>query len=476
MAPAGDRMRNSNWRGLCLVAGLTAGCMSSGPAGAQEFLDSPRGPKSDWQLFSGGGSSSNREKRTGGHSEKYLVVGSALDYSYDSGRLAAALRGNLRYESGVEDDTRTSVYGFAGADAHYELLPESLSWSIGDSFGQTLDNPVGPDSPQNRVNTNRFTTGPDLKLRFGSTMSLRASARYARTDTASRDPGTGLPVLESVGDDDRRSGTLGVYREFSRYASASLNASAERVEFRTPGSPGYDTRSYFFRLDTTRARSALTLDGGFSTLHDDRGRTEQMPLARVRLTRKLSPAATLNVAAGQEYRSGSEVFVDYVTSERVSGAQLSTGMPPGLADLAVQSPVSDISLRNGAMKYRHGRAALGLGRVRSSLTFSAGATRERYAFGGAAGDRDTAGANVTFSRKLRPNLTGNFGAGYDERTYRFRNDSDETTFASLGVDWRVSGHWSAILTYRYEDRNSSRPEFNYVDHTVYLLVSYGSRG
>ncbi len=61
-------------------------------------------------------------------------------------------------------------------------MPDLLSWSFTDQFGQARRNEFLPDAPDNRQNINNFSTGPTLFMPFGRRVQVNASATYSIRD------------------------------------------------------------------------------------------------------------------------------------------------------------------------------------------------------------------------------------------------------------------------------------------------------
>jgi hypothetical protein len=437
------------------------------------------GSKMSWGLTAGYGYDSNaRREELSAESEGYATVGLNLNLATLTPRLDASLAGGVRYEDRELVGNGSNVYGNLAAALKYALIPERLFWTVQDTYGQTLGDPRGTNSPDNLRNTNFFTTGPDLTLRFGGSTGMSLSGRYSRTDTEG-ELFTGLPgntpgFGNSVGDDQRLEGTLGVFKEFSKSAQVSLNASTQRVEFRTTGNPGYDFQSYYAQFKSDRARYSYNLDAGVTELHDF-GTTERMPLVRANFYRRLGPSGSFTLSAGQEFRNGADIFRGYIENERRTSNLLFQGMDPVLVDALLNYVYADVSLSNRPAKYRYGRADVGYSRSRTTFSIGTGMTQERFQFVGIGAQRDTWDVNATLSRRLKMDSSLAFTVGMDERDFKGLRAKDSTQYAMVTLNWQLTRSWALNTWYRYETRDSDFATYSYDNSSAYIGVTYGSR-
>jgi hypothetical protein len=436
------------------------------------------GSTMNWGLTAGYGYDSNaRREELNPESEGYATVGLNLNLATQTPRLDASLAGGVRYEDRELVDGGSNVYGNLAAALKYALVPERLFWTVEDTYGQTLGDPRGTNSPDNLRNTNYFTTGPDLTLRLGGSMGLNVSGRYSRTDTEG-ELFTGLPggtpgFGNAVGDDQRLEGSLALFTELSRAAKVSLNASTQRVEFRTPGNPGYDFQSYYAQFTSDRARYSYDVDAGVTELHDF-GTTERMPLIRASFYRRLGPSGSFALQGGQEFRNGADIFRGYIETERRTSNLLFQGMDPVLVDALLNYVYADVSLTNRPAKYRYARADLGYSRSRTTFALGAGMTEERFQFVGIGAQRDTWDVSATLSRRLKLESSLAFTVGMDERDFDGLNAKDSTQYAMVTLNWQLTRSWTFNTWYRYETRDSDFANNSYDNSSAFVGVTYGS--
>ncbi len=79
---------------------------------------------------------------------------------------------------------------------------------------------------------------------------------------------------------------------------------------------------------------------------------------------------------------------------------------------------------------------------------------------------------LTFSQKLRYNLTGHLSGGYDWQKYRGVNRDDGVASASAGLDYTFAHNWNASLAYRYTSVSSNQVLSEFTRHLATVSVGY----
>lgn len=423
---------------------------------AQSVFDGFALPRSTWSVYGGATHTDNATLAPGGPSDTIVSAGFAGAFFKDTGRLRANVRGAAQYEEYVDGTFDSDVLASLNATAQYAFVPDRFTWMVEDTYGQVASNTFQPATPSNRTNVNFFSTGPDFVLRFGAASGVRVDARYARTDYESGNI-----------DDQRYSGTVGVFRQLSAAATVSLNAGAQRVEYQSNPVSGYDTQEYYARLESRRTRYALALDVGQTQVHDQ-GESQSTPLVRLTAYRRLSPSWNLNVAASSEYRNSGDITRAALGQGRIVNGEVVYADPTLTGILAANT-----TLVNRPVRYESLRAGLDFARVRTTLGATASAGRERYQFGGQTlGRREwRVGANAT--RRLRPTLRADLAFDYVKRTFTALDQGDADRNASLTVSWDLSSRLSTNFGVRYQRRESDLNAFSFSAKMVYIGVTYG---
>ncbi|HMH88089.1 MAG TPA: hypothetical protein VK523_05580, partial [Steroidobacteraceae bacterium] len=99
-----------------------------------------------------------------------------------SRRLDLNAKGDFSYLDYLQNAYGAQLVGRFDGQAQLALIPERLTWTFQDSFGQAQIDPFTAVTPTNQEHVNYASTGPNLFLRLGPLGFIDVTARYARTD------------------------------------------------------------------------------------------------------------------------------------------------------------------------------------------------------------------------------------------------------------------------------------------------------
>jgi hypothetical protein len=222
-----------------------------------------------------------------------------LDFSVQQATrlLDADLKGNFSYLDYLEDAYSANFVGRFDGMAHAALIPERLTWTLQDDFGQGQVNAFAAPTPDNRENINYLSTGPNLWLRFAGTGFFELSARYARAQYSI-----------SPFDSNRIQGSFGLGDQLSARSSLSLNGVTEHVFFDdTSVNTDFDRTSAYAHYEISGARTELTANLGGTEISQN-GSSTSGPLAKLQVNRKVSPATRIIFSVGRELTDASTGF------------------------------------------------------------------------------------------------------------------------------------------------------------------------
>jgi hypothetical protein len=455
-------------RGLRAAVALVAAAGVT-PAFGQSVWESFPLPKSDWALFSGITASDNVTRSPDKVSDQVLSVGGTGAFFRDEGRLRANVRGSAWYEHYLQDTYKGELLGSLAALVRYDLIPERISWTLEDTYGQTTTNQFQPATPGNRSNANFFSTGPDFTLRLGQTSGLRVGGRY---EMSTFEDGQQL-------DEERVRANAGLFHRLSGTTTVSLNASASQTDFKNgqvqlgdgQTADGYDIREGYGRLEMRRARYTVSLDGGVTQV-EQKGVQEESPLLRLSFYRRLTPSLNLNLSGGQEYRSGGDILRDSIQGVRFLNNQV-VYIPPGVDPAFVFNVIQDLNARSQPVKYEFANGSLDLVRPRTTFSVSGGAGRERFQFSGQNLDRDVWSGSVRVAHRLRPNVSTTASVNYYDRQFINLVGGDRTLAGIVQLQWQYTSQIALNAGYRYERRKADFAEFSYNENMIYVGFTYG---
>lgn len=159
----------------------------------------------------------------GGVSES---VRGTVTIAEDTATLVANLNASLEAINYQGNQFSNENVGGVGATALWSISPGRFEWFVSDAFTQTLANIFASDAPNNRRNTNAFSTGPNFILRISSRHSLNLEARVETTAFG------GADAFDSPNaDNDRVELASSWIFQLRSTSSLSLNHIAETVNF-----------------------------------------------------------------------------------------------------------------------------------------------------------------------------------------------------------------------------------------------------
>ena len=277
-----------------------------------------------------------------------------LDFSLQEkgSRLVEDVVGDFTYLDFLQHAYSNELLGHLNGTLSYALLPDSLTWTLQDNWGQAQVNPFGPLTPSNLQNINYLTTGPDWYARLGSTTFLDVTGRYARSDYQAASFAS-----------NRYIGSLQLGEELSAHSSASLVGTFQRVTFdNTTLNPDYDLGSVYGRYELHGARTDLSANLGGSRISSG-GTSNTGALGQLQLTRKLSSAASLVLSAGRQLTDASAEFNSLQTAGATPNA-VNVNSPANAAPAPVSASVFTSDFAAAEWRYLRNRTTLSVsGRV-----------------------------------------------------------------------------------------------------------------
>lgn len=409
-------MNDKTW-----VAAWVAGTLVlSVPAWAQEAGGgmSPRAPKTGlaWSVDAGLGFTDNINITADNkESDVTLRAGGSIDYSARGARSGASLNGNLGWEEYSKTQVDSNLVGRMSGNAYFAFIPETFIWSVNDSFGQSRQNSLNTLTPENRENINYFSTGPTLNLRLGGSTSINMNATYGTTTYET-----------SPFDNDVKQGTVAVMQRLSSLTVVSLNANAQRYEYKQRAfNSDYDIQAYYLQVSTVGRRTQLSFNVGLNQLHDF-GRSENGTLYGVTLVRQLAPRSSLTLAASQNFSAAGNVF-------RQRGQDEAGGLDTALL-ISTSSPFEG----------RTYTVAWSAGGRRTDLTTTLSLQDEKYTRAPQL-DRRAWYGSVNLTRRLRPTLTGRVYVDGFKEDFTVANRNQDEIRVGVGLGWNLSSRLSLAL-------------------------------
>ena len=254
--------------------------------------------------------------------------------------LDVAATGNLSYIDYLQNAFHNQLLGRVDGTAQIAIVPDRVTWTVQDDFGQSTIDPFSPTTPNNIEEVNYFSTGPNLFLKLGATGFLDLSARYAR-----------VQYETSPFNSNRLIGDISFGRRLSASSSVSLNVDTERVLFSdTTLNTDFDRTNVFVGYQIQGARTELNAElGGTRVLQSDNSTSGA--LATLTVSRKVSAASKITLSAGRQLTDAGSSF---------SGLQSGATGVVGSAPAAQTANSFDDTFVSAGWQYDRNRTTIGV--------------------------------------------------------------------------------------------------------------------
>jgi outer membrane protein assembly factor BamA len=320
-------------------------------------------------------------------------------------------------------------------------VPQRIVWVLSENFGQSAADPLLPATPTNRQNVNVLSTGPDLKMHLGAQTTLTASARYD-------------DVRYEVSPTDYQgwSGQLELGHELSPASSLNLVAGRERVDYQDGVFPNYDRDQAYLQYVVNGSRTMLDAALGWSRIDTNVG-SDDKPLARLTVSRQVSPLSTVSLSGQYGLSTGGEIFR--------SLQPRSPGTLPSQPDASIGDAARQ-TLVNAAWKTQWQRTTLDIG-----ATFG----KEQYA-NATSRDVDRRGANLGLSHALTPSLDVSLTVNRERRDYTTLGRVFDDTGYDLSAQQKLGRSLSAVLELARNERTDTLNQTGYTENVAFLRLEW----
>jgi Putative beta-barrel porin 2 len=390
-------------------------------------------------------------------SQTLAVADADIDIEQQRRLFSVDAKGTFSYLDFLQGAFSPELIGRFDGLGRISLIPGTLRWVVQDDFGQAQVDPFAPVTPTNRENINYLSTGPDLYLRLGSVGFVDMTARYGRTE-----------YQVSPFDSDLLLGSIAVGRYLSSGSSLSLDGSAQRVLFaNTVQNTDYTRSSAYGDFEAQGARTELSANLGATKVTEGTGSLTG-PLAKLKLSRKLSAAAKLTFTAGRDITDGSTSF-----SNLQSGAISTIGTVVGGAGAtgAVSTAPAPVTSSNYTVTY----ASLNWQYTRNRTTVSASGQWEKDSYDGLPLlDLDRETAQFSIDRQLDRHFSAQLQGSLYRTDYSHTDYAETDGFLGLGITFREQRGLEIRLRYDHESRIAAGlgAGSNYGTNIVFLTVGY----
>lgn len=369
-----------------------------------------------------------------------FMAGFSLEHSTSA--LDADIRGGVDYTDYTSDVFSDETLGSFRANMTWRPLPGMLHWRLEDYYTQTLQSSVLPETPDNRIDANAFSTGPDIFIRVDPATTLESQLRRVE-----------YYFEDADSDSTRNMASVAWVRALRSNFDVSANVAYQDTEYTERDDIDFTRFDYFLRGAYRPGRSELLIDLGASKIDRDNFDDLDGFLGRVLLTRQVGVYTTLNLEISSQYTDSG---VDLLTA----------GALPYALDLSNEQISGDLFYDNRIdARYYRGTADSNWG-IHLQLRNEDYETLDL--------DRETAGLQFDMHRNLSASLYLN---GYvlmrHEKFTELSRTNNDAEF-SLGLERRMSRDITARLDYAYNTRDGSDVMSDYDENRITFLIYYGS--
>jgi hypothetical protein len=396
-----------------------------------------------YEVSTGVGHSDNISRvEEGAIDESLASVGLMVDWEERTRHLSGDALVNLSYVEYLEDTYDGEVLGTATGNVDFGIVPERFHWLVEDTFGQARTDPFEPVTPDNRENINYFSTGPELRLRFGQSMTANLYGRYS--DTRYED---------SPLDAERVSVGAAFGRDLSERSNVALNFSADESTFDEAATRGYQRRSAFASYELgTGGRTTVNAELGYSWLEMD-GEDEEDGglLVDLSVTRELTASTSLTVSAGQNFSD--------------AGEALDSAGGGGMTEITASADPFESTEASAEWQFTRRRTSIGLGVAFEERSYE---TQSQF-------DSKSIYYRADFARQLRSTLRFETHATLVSEDFENGVESDTLSLDAL-LDWQFGRRVGLQFRLERSDRSSSMGTGEFTENRAYLGFTFrGSR-
>jgi len=384
-----------------------------------------------------------------------------------SRRLDLDAKGDFSYLDYLQGAYASQLVGRFDGLAQLALIPERLTWTFQDSFGQTQIDPFAAVTPANQEHVNYASTGPNLFLRFGPLAFVDVTARYARTD-----------YQTSPFDSNRFSGSLAIGHQLSASSSVSVNVSSERVLFDdTVLNTDFNRSSVYAHYELRGARTTLSANLG-ATKVDQGGESVTGALGKLELSRQLSSAAKLTFTVGRDLTDGSTSFNGTGDVGGAGGVGITPGgalggnnTAPGGASSGIATTPAAVTSANYTVTY----ASAGWNYVRNRTTFGLTGRWEKDTYDGLPQLNVTRGdAGFSIERKLNRAFSAQLLGSIYRTEYANADFAETDGRVGAALTFRQGRGLEVRLRYDHTSRIASgiSSGSGYSENRAFLTIGY----
>jgi len=183
---------------------------------------------------------------------------SGLSFHENTASIQSDLRALAEYNKYKNGTFEDEVVLNLSTENIWTIRPSSFFWVLEDYFSQTENDVLLNETPDNLINTNVFSTGPDIYFRIDPVNKVAINMRASSYNFEDNDT-----------DSKRGSLRLGWIYNVHSSLDVSINTEFQDVSYEEIDDSDYSSQDYFISINSEYSRSIFHLDFGTSFIHRD---------------------------------------------------------------------------------------------------------------------------------------------------------------------------------------------------------------
>jgi hypothetical protein len=360
--------------------------------------------------------------------------------------LQATIAAEAQYLNYTNETYEDAKKYFADAVATWAILPRQFHWELIDRADQSVVNSSLPATPDNLVNTNVLSTGPDFFLRMGQAHSLSFGARYGRASYSEGEYGT------------KRYGGLARWLYTSNQnMTYSLNYSYEKVLYDNDVLyENYDRNDIYARIDYHEAKTTLLMDLGYSHINLERTGETTNPLFRMSISQRITSQTTIGALLSSEYL---DPAADLLATASTSGTTTTQQATPSTRDV-------------GGDIYQANRAEAYYSRIGTEIGFKSTIFYRDIDYKVSPQDRIEYGIRLEITANPAGTLSASIFGAYTNIDNTDISRVDEDSEAGIRLRYLMTRHLIGSLQVDRLWRNSTDSLQEYINNRVLVSIVY----
>lgn len=388
-----------------------------------------------------------------GQSELINTLSAQFSYLENTGTINARVLAGVAYNDFYHKtfDNQTNLSLDAYGEAFF--VERTASWVAVDGFRKLQIDPLLPDTPTNRQDSNAWATGPNVYLRFGSVDTMTLEARYGRSWVESLDI-----------DNDRHSYATRWAHKTSARTTWSLNYEYLDVDYENDMlNTDLSRHNAFLRADVRDPRTQFTVDVGRTRLERDDFEPSSDWLAHMTLSTQTGSNTNAGMHYRREYADTGGELLPSAPDQPVSGIGTGSGAQTLGADVVNNAP------------YYVKQVDLFYTRRGSTLPWLVQVFSRDIDYLMSPGDRQEEGAMVNVSYLYSSSVSFQLLSTYNILVFDQLMREDRESNVGITFAYRMTPNLQASLDIRRFGRRSSESGQDYTDDRFALTFMYGSR-